>query len=99
MTPPVADATRAFYESLLKENPASRIAINYCIEHGVLPKEEHMKLLVQYHKLQVQKHGGALKVAMKMMKRQSAAAEATDPSGFEIKRKLEESYLLTRARR
>merc|ERR1712183_765000 len=32
ITPPLADSTRAFYGSLYKENPDSKIAIKYCIE-------------------------------------------------------------------
>merc|ERR1711948_72958 len=39
--PPVADSTRAFYESLLEENPESKIAIKFCVEYGVLPLELH----------------------------------------------------------
>lgn len=34
--PPIGDGTRAFYESLYKENNESIIAIKFCIEHGVL---------------------------------------------------------------
>merc|ERR1712072_1277274 len=51
VTPPVADPTRGFYESLLKENPDSKIAIKFCIEHGVLAKEEHAQVLKKYNKL------------------------------------------------
>merc|ERR1712048_230030 len=51
LTPPVADATRAFYESLLEENPDSKIAIKFCVEYGVLPLEQHKKLLHKYNKL------------------------------------------------
>merc|ERR1712228_824066 len=51
VTPPVADPTRGFYESLLKENPESKIAIKYCIEQGVLSKEEHEPILKKYYKL------------------------------------------------
>mmetsp|Transcript_17614 Transcript_17614/g.30859 ORF Transcript_17614/g.30859 Transcript_17614/m.30859 type:complete len:146 (-) Transcript_17614:25-462(-) len=51
LTPPVADATRAFYVSLLKENPESANAIRFCIEHGVLALEEHKKLLKKYSTL------------------------------------------------
>merc|ERR1712039_420327 len=49
--PPVADSTRAFYESLLEENPDSKIAIKFCVEYGVLPLEQHKKLLHKYNKL------------------------------------------------
>merc|ERR1712039_1020400 len=51
ITPPLADSTRAFYESLLKENPESKIAIKYCIENGILPNEEHNKLLKKFNKM------------------------------------------------
>merc|ERR1712159_943661 len=51
LTPPVADATRAFYESLLEENPDSKIAIKFCVEYGVLPLEGHKKLLKKYNNL------------------------------------------------
>merc|ERR1712048_1319865 len=51
LTPPVADATRAFYESLLAENPESKIAIKYCVEYGVLPLENHRKVLKKYNHL------------------------------------------------
>merc|ERR1712087_760631 len=51
LTPPVADSTRAFYESLLEENPESKIAIKFCVEYGVLPLEQHKKLLHKYNKL------------------------------------------------
>mmetsp|Transcript_152193 Transcript_152193/g.386737 ORF Transcript_152193/g.386737 Transcript_152193/m.386737 type:complete len:273 (-) Transcript_152193:117-935(-) len=50
-TPPVAEATRAFYESLIEENPDSKIAIKYCVEYGVLPMEEHKKAYKKYKKL------------------------------------------------
>ena len=34
LTPNMGDATRGFYESLLKEKPNSLIAIRYCVEQG-----------------------------------------------------------------
>merc|ERR1712224_688130 len=46
--PPVADSTRAFYESLLEENPESKIAIKFCVEYGVLPLEQHKRLLKKF---------------------------------------------------
>merc|ERR1712032_89337 len=48
LTPPMADATRAFYESLLQERPESKIATRFCIEYGLLPLEEHKILLKRY---------------------------------------------------
>merc|ERR1712151_165440 len=58
--PPVADSTRAFYESLLEENPESKIAIKFCVEYGVLPLEQHLKLPHKYNKL---KDKGAFSVS------------------------------------
>merc|ERR1712146_342593 len=60
MTPPVADPTRGFYESLLGENPDSKIAIKFCVEFGVFPLEQHTKLLKKYNHL---KDKGAFSVA------------------------------------
>jgi len=51
ITPPLADSTRAFYESLFKENADSKIAIKYCIENGILPNDEHNKLLKKFNKM------------------------------------------------
>lgn len=48
MTPPVADATRAFYESLLMEHPESKIAIKFAVEYGLLDREKHNKILKKY---------------------------------------------------
>merc|ERR1712060_754918 len=44
LTPPVADATRAFYESLYAEIPESKIAIRWCVENGVMPIDKHKAL-------------------------------------------------------
>merc|ERR1712060_706994 len=65
LTPPVADATRAFYESLLQENPDSRIAIRFCVEYGVCGMEEHKKLLKRYNSL---KEKGAFSVSVQIKK-------------------------------
>merc|ERR1712187_583541 len=51
ITPPVADATRGFYSSLLQEKPDSKIAIKFAIEYGLLSLDEHNKLLKKYNKL------------------------------------------------
>ncbi|CAE8718929.1 unnamed protein product, partial [Polarella glacialis] len=63
MTPPVSDATRAFYESLLQENPDSHIAIRFAVENGIMPLDEHKKLLKKYNHL---KEKGAFSVAVKL---------------------------------
>merc|ERR1712039_858837 len=65
LTPPVADATRAFYESLLAEHPESKIAIRFCVEYGVCGMEEHKKLLKRYNAL---KDKGAFSVSMQIKK-------------------------------
>merc|ERR1711953_493159 len=65
LTPPVADATRGFYASLLEENPNSKIAIKYAIEYGLLALDEHNKLLKKYNKM---KDAGDFNVAQKMKK-------------------------------
>merc|ERR1712187_621639 len=65
ITPPVADATRGFYSSLLNENPNSKIAVKYAIEYGLLPLDEHNKLLKKYNKL---KDAGEFNVATKAKK-------------------------------
>merc|ERR1712070_23550 len=49
LTPPVADATRGFYESLYSENPDSKIAIRFCVEYGLFDQEKHKKLLKRYN--------------------------------------------------
>merc|ERR1712060_792355 len=65
ITPPVADATRGFYSSLLQENPNSKIAIKYAIEYGLLSVDEHNKLLKKYNKM---KENGDFNVAAKAKK-------------------------------
>merc|ERR1712039_111491 len=65
LTPPVADATRGFYASLLDENPNSKIAVKYAIEYGLLALDEHNKLLKKYNKL---KDAGEFNVATKTKK-------------------------------
>lgn len=49
VTPPPADAARAFYSSLLDEKPDSRIAIKYMVEHGVPhAAQSHEELFAKY---------------------------------------------------
>merc|ERR1711953_674462 len=71
LTPPVADATRGFYSSLLQENPNSKIAIKYAIEYGLLSLDEHNKLLKKYNKL---KEAGEYNVGAKVKKAIEAEA-------------------------
>lgn len=40
ITPPESDALRKFYTSLLKQNNKSEMAIKWCTEHGLMPKQE-----------------------------------------------------------
>ncbi|KAH9251394.1 hypothetical protein BASA81_010805 [Batrachochytrium salamandrivorans] len=44
-TPPCAEATRVFYESLYKQNPKSTMAMTWCVAHGVLSDLELKKAL------------------------------------------------------
>ncbi len=39
-TPPESDPLRKFYTSLLKQNNKSEMAIKWCTEHGLMPKQE-----------------------------------------------------------
>jgi len=48
LTPPVADATRAFYESLYEENDQSKIAIRFAVEYGLYPADVHKKIYKRY---------------------------------------------------
>merc|ERR1712135_201630 len=48
LTPPVADPTRGFYESLYKENEKSRVAIKFCVEHGIFALDLHKKVFKKY---------------------------------------------------
>ncbi|CCF72487.1 conserved protein, unknown function [Babesia microti strain RI] len=50
-TPPLGDGTRAFYESLLEENPHSPIAIKFCLEHGIFGERKHEQLRILYNEL------------------------------------------------
>ncbi len=39
-TPPETDSLRKFYTSLLTQNSKSEMAIKWCTEHGLMPKQE-----------------------------------------------------------
>ena len=39
-TPPIGDASRAFYESLLEQKPNSIMALKWCVEYGCLDLEK-----------------------------------------------------------
>jgi len=49
--PPPGDADRARYEAMLRRNPSSKLAVPWCIEHGVLPAEEVERLWPLYVRL------------------------------------------------
>lgn len=42
-----------FYESLFRQKPSSKMALVWCIEHGVLPMEEAKRLFPEYEKAKV----------------------------------------------
>lgn len=42
-TPEEHDPLRKFYTSLLRQNPKSLMAIKYCTEHGLMPKQLDIK--------------------------------------------------------
>eukprot|EP01070_Trichotokara_eunicae_P002854 Trichotokara_eunicae@DN2972_c0_g1_i1.p1 len=46
--PSNGDGTRAFYESMLTENPFSIMAIRYCVEYGCLQGTHHKDVLKKY---------------------------------------------------
>jgi hypothetical protein len=50
-TPPPADATRVFYESLYRQNPQSKMGLIWCIQHGVLDDSELKQALKKLEKL------------------------------------------------
>merc|ERR1712190_484553 len=79
--PPVADSTRAFYESLLEENPDSKIAVKFCVEYGVLPLEQHKKLLKRYNHM---KDKGVFSIAAQIAK-MVAKKDGKDKEGKEKK--------------
>lgn len=57
-TPPKGEPVRAFYESLIKTNPNSEMAIKYCVEYGCLSKPEAelaLKKLDKINKAKVKK--------------------------------------------
>lgn len=43
-TPPATDATRVFYESLLRQKPSSIMAQEWCLKYGLLSSEEAKKV-------------------------------------------------------
>merc|ERR1712194_503620 len=86
LTPPVADATRAFYESLLEENPDSKIVIKFCVEFGVLPLDKHKKLVKLYNKL---KEKGAYNVGQQIKKMMEKKEKKDADGGKEKKEKKE----------
>lgn len=39
-TPDENDGSRLFYTSLLRQKPASKMALQYCLEHGLLSEDQ-----------------------------------------------------------
>lgn len=46
-TPPTSDPLYMFYTSLLKQNKKSRMALVWCLHHGLLSKRKAEKVLLQ----------------------------------------------------
>jgi len=59
--PPPGAGTRVFYESLYKQNPKSMMALKWCLEFGVLPRNDCKKLLAKLEDKKA-KHKEALKL-------------------------------------
>ena len=49
--PSLDDPSRAFYESLLQQNPKSEMAIKYCLEHGLVPESMIDEMMTALTKL------------------------------------------------
>lgn len=58
-TPLKTDSLYRFYTSLLKQNPKSKMALKWCLEHGVLSakKAEETTLILQFESMQLNKKG------------------------------------------
>jgi len=54
-TPPPASGTRVFYESLYRQRKSSLIALKWCLEYGVLPREEAKKGIIELEKRRKEK--------------------------------------------
>lgn len=61
-TPPPSDPLYRFYTSLLRQKPESKLAMKWCVEHGVLSKAkaEQLLLILEMDKLQLK---DALKIS------------------------------------
>lgn len=46
-TPPETDALRKYYTSLLQQRPDSQLARKWCVQHGLLPREEALQWLAE----------------------------------------------------
>merc|ERR1719229_1178935 len=58
-TPPELDGARIFYESLLKQNPDSKMAVEYLLKFGLLPRERAEKEVASQDRAKGRKPGGA----------------------------------------
>ena len=52
ITPPPAEATRVFYESLYRQRPESKMALFWCIQNGVLEGDELKSALKKLERLE-----------------------------------------------
>ncbi|GMI13637.1 hypothetical protein TrVE_jg13824 [Triparma verrucosa] len=78
-TPTPGDADRVFYESLYNQKPTSPMAINYVIEYGILPDEEHSKIL----KIYLSKKRNPTQSTVKKDKKVKVIDETGGDTGFE----------------
>ena len=79
-TPTRGHGDRVFYETLLRQNPSSAMAQDWCIAYGVLPTKEAEKIF----KLVVKRKGGGGGGGG------AVAAASSSSSGTPKKRKKEE---------
>ena len=78
-TPTPGHADRVFYESLFEQNPNSFMAMEYCINYGILDEEIVAKIYSQYIKLKakVKANGGMLPSSGLSSKSKSSSKSST----------------------
>jgi len=64
-TPHELDGGRIFYESLRKQIPTSKMAEEYLLRHGLLPKEEAEKVVERMEEAKIKKSGSTKTSAIK----------------------------------
>lgn len=50
-TPPETDPLYRFYTSLLRQKPNSKMALKWCLEHGIFKKKKAEKIQLQLQML------------------------------------------------